>query len=724
MKAIWADYGIKMNTTVAFTLDLKDKKNAKITLAGASLYRLYADGKFIFFGPQRAAKGYAREISFDINARHITVEVESIYIETFWVIKQEPFFACEVTTDSGEKYTSDDFTCYLLNDRVTKVQKYSYQRGFAESYRIEKDRQDLYNGISIYPRLKTKAVILPSILPSYVDVPTYDEIKPACQIENGTAVVSDEIPVWRDRAHTMAGNELGGYKIEEWEDSVSDIPSRFVYHKNTTDGDYKYRLYDYGRAITGFTQLKIKASKRGTVYVLGCEILTTDEYSESYVKFYHDATSNVFKWEIKEPGEYLVSTFEPYAYRYACVVYTEGIKASPSVVLLENPNVNRFKFKCQDKLAEKIMESARATLAQNAVDLLTDCPSRERAGWLSDSYFSSVAEKLFTGENQAENAFLDNYQRAEAEGLPKGVIPMCYPANVLEGTFIPNWTLWYIMEIAKYARQYGKNETVQGALKNVRGILDYFATCENELGLLEDLKSWVFVEWSIANHSSRTAGVNVPSNITYAKCLLEASWLLDDENLKNKAIRIQKTIKEIAFDGEFFVDNLIRNERGELVKTDHYTEVCQYYAFWFECITKEEYPELYKELMCNLGTNRKPSYLPKMGEPNVMYGIYMRIDLLMREGKREEVYKECIALFKKMAETTGTLWEHNSTGASCIHGFAAYAARWLVYALTGYDTITGKQEGNTGIGIGCEISIPLTPDRYLNLIVKNNKLTK
>ena len=94
------------------------------------------------------------------------------------------------------------------------------------------------------------------------------------------------------------------------------------------------------------------------------------------------------------------------------------------------------------------------------------------------------------------------------------------------------------------------------------------------------------------------------------------------------------------------------------------------------------------------------------------------------KGKREEVYKECIALFKKMAETTGTLWEHNSTGASCIHGFAAYAARWLVYALTGYDIVTGKQDGENGIGIDCEISIPLTPDRYLNLTVKNNKLTK
>lgn len=724
MKAIWANYENKMNTTLAFCLDLKETQNAKIRLAAGSLCKVYLDGAFAFFGPQRAAKGYAREITLSSNARHITIEVESIYTETFWVIKSEPFFACEVTTESGEKYTSTDFKCYLLNDRVTKVQKYSYQRGFVESYKMKNDRTMLYLGKGDYPLLEVHEVELPRLLNSLVDIPSYDEDKSHTEIENGSISVDISRPVWRDRAHTMAGRELGGYRIEEWEDFVSDEATQFIYHKGATSGKYLYNTYDFGRILTGFTTLTIKAKNKGIVYVLGGEILTSDEYNKDYVKFERDATSNIFKWEIKEAGEYRVSTFEPYAFRYATVAYTSGIECELSMVRLENPNVNKFKFSCQDKRAEKIMEAARATLAQNAVDLLTDCPSRERAGWLSDSYFSSVAEKLFTGENQAEEAFLDNYRRAHTDRLPKGIIPMCYPADCLEGTFIPNWTLWYIMEIAKYARLYGKNETVLGALDNVRGILGYFKSCENELELLEDLKSWVFVEWSIANHWKRTMGVNVASNITYAKCLIEASWLLDDDNLKNKAIRIQNKIKEIAFDGKLFVDNLIRNDKGELVKTDHYTEVCQYYAFWFECITKQEYPELYKELMDNLGTNRKPGYLPHVGEPNVMYGIYMRIDLLMREGKREEVYKECLALFGKMAELTGTLWEHNSTGASCVHGFAAYASRWLIYALTGYDTITGKQDGDTGIGIDCEMKIPLDKESYLSLAVKNNKLIK
>ena len=51
-------------------------------------------------------------------------------------------------------------------------------------------------------------------------------------------------------------------------------------------------------------------------------------------------------------------------------------------------------FDSQDKELKEIVQAARATLAQNSVDLLTDCPSRERAGWLANVYFSMEAERI------------------------------------------------------------------------------------------------------------------------------------------------------------------------------------------------------------------------------------------------------------------------------------------------------------------------------------------
>lgn len=725
MKAVWGKgLSEEMNVTLAFALDLKEKKKGVLKLAGASCYKLYVDGRMAGFGPQRAAHGYARVSEYPFSGRHIVVEAESCYVPTFCWVKQKPFFACEGRTEDGNVFSSADFSCYRLNDRVQKVQRYSFQRGFAEVYRMEKDRSDLYFGEPSFAPVETEEAVLPSLLGSFVENAKLRLHFPVKIIERGRVEIDEALPVWRDRAHTMAGKELEGFTIGEWEESATDEASKFVYIPEGKGGGLSYTTYDFGRAITGFTELEIRAEKAGSVYVLFDELLWKERgRGENFVGFDRNTTSNVHKWTLEKGGVFRVSAFEPYTVRYACVVCTEGTEAKISVRDYENPHADRFRFQSSDERIDKIMEAARETFAQNAADLLTDCPSRERAGWLSDSWFSSVAERLFTGENAAEKAFLENYILAEKSGLPEGMVPMCYPADDYDGAFIPNWAMWYIFEIAKYAKLYGRDEITEKSRKNVFGILDYFKTQENELGLLEDLESWVFVEWSAANNRSHTRGVNVPTNIEYAACLEAAGRLYGEESFVGKAAEIRSKLKELAFDGKFFVDNLVRDEEGRLKQTGLLTEVCQYYAFWFDCITPEEYPDLFEELIERLGTNRAEGYLPEIEKPNAMYGTYMRIDLLMRMGKRERVLEECFRCFGKMAERTGTLWENNDISASCDHGFASYAARWLVYALTGYDVLEGSTAAKEGIGVDCDVTIPSEGGRSkLRIRVEGNRV--
>lgn len=93
-----------------------------------------------------------------------------------------------------------------------------------------------------------------------------------------------------------------------------------------------------------------------------------------------------------------------------------------------------LKLRCKDKKVCAVLRAAQNTLAQNAVDILTDCPSRERAGWLCDGYFSGKAERILSGKNDAEKAFLENYALApQSPYLPEGMIPMCYPGNIKTG---------------------------------------------------------------------------------------------------------------------------------------------------------------------------------------------------------------------------------------------------------------------------------------------------
>ncbi len=698
MKGIWAKNLIeRINTTLAFSYDFGKETEFDLKCVVASCYKIYVDGEFLAFGPQRSAHGYARIMEYKAKGKVVTFLVYSPYINSFCWIKQKPYFACEMV--AGNKViTAQDFTCRFLNDRVQKVPKYSYQRCFLEIYKVEEDRRSVIMGQSDIPTIETCEVDIPKLLPAYVNEPKYNLHYPVKTVSRGEVEIDESIPVWREyMIHDLVGKKVAndsedklfgigvaeGYTADEWEEASLDEVIKFVYNpsEDYKNSDLYYKILDFGRGITSFSELKVTAENDGVLYLIFDELLSEDKRGVQFVNFKRQGWTNVIKWNIKKGGEFNLASFEPYTVRYACIVASKGISADIRLRDYENPDCYDFTLDCADERVQKIISAAKATFAQNAVDVLTDCPSRERAGWLCDSYFSSESEFLLTGRNDVERTFLENYALSEYTVFPKGMVQMCYPADPYD-TYIPNWGMFYLLELEKFARRYGKDDKlVKDSLCKVQGLVDYFEKFENELCLLEDLEGWVFVEWSDAGQKERLCGVNTVSNITYARALVSAGYLLDNDKYIKKAQVMRKNIKEYAFNGEFFVDNLVRDESGKLIRTEYLSEVCQYAAFWFECATKEEYSATYAELMNNLGVQRKDGYRPEIAKANVFYGLYMRMDLIVREGKKNVVLDECIKLFLPMAERTGTLWELNDPGASCNHGFASYVLVWLKFAL-------------------------------------------
>lgn len=728
--AVWAE-GQKnqMNRAFAFVLDLGKKQMGEICLSAASCYKVIADGKLMGFGPNRTAHGYARAAVYPFNAQYITVEVQSHFVPNFCWVKREPFFACVLKTESGKEYFAEDFNCFALSDRVQKVRRYSFQRGFCETYINEKDRTALYfcKPQNAFPRVKTEKAELPHLLPSETLNPALSEIFAEKVIDSGYCKTSPEIAVYVDRTETLIGTVIEGFKRGEWQDCSTDEISRITYLSGAKSGDYAYETLDFSRIVTGIVEVEIIAGNAGEVFFAFDEILSGEKLKT--IKPFRGGTANVFKWTVKKAGVYNLSAFEPYAFRYANVITSAGVKANVKVRAYENPEAGKMLFECDDKKIEQIMEAARHTFAHNAVDLLTDCPSRERAGWLSDSFFSSVAERVFTGDNKVERAFLQNYILADKSGHPKGMIPRCYPADYYEEDgFIPNWSLWYILEIYKYFTQYGYDETVEKSRANVEGILNYFVDFENEFGVLEDLKGWIFVEWSAANNSDHVNGINVPSNACYYASLLAAAKVYGIKGLKEKAEKVKDYLLKNAYVDGFFVDNLIRNEKGDIIPTENYTETCQYYMFFFKCADKHTHKELFDKMLNEYGKSDSSAsggnpVKKQLTPSNMIYGVYMRLELLMREQKRVELLNECVRYFYDMTQKTGTLWENNTASASCDHGFASYVSRFIIYALFGFDVLYPEKGGvKNGIKLNSEAVLPFK-QKTVNLSVLNNIVT-
>ena len=72
---------------------------------------------------------------------------------------------------------------------------------------------------------------------------------------------------------------------------------------------------------------------------------------------------------------------------------------------------------------------------------------------------------------------------------------------------------------------------------------------------------------------------------------------------------------------------------------------------------------------------------------NAFVGNYMRMDILSRNGLKNQLMGEIQEYFYYMAQRTGTLWENVGSEASCNHGFASYIGHVLYRDVLGISRI-------------------------------------
>jgi alpha-L-rhamnosidase len=422
-------------------------------------------------------------------------------------------------------------------------------------------------------------------------------------------------------------------------------------------------------------------------------VFTFDEIlSGQDVDFKRLGCVNAVVYEL-QPGRYQLESFEPYTLRYLKLMVLDGACRIKNIYLREyaNSQTSQAQFSCDDTRLNKIFEAACQTFRQNAVDIFMDCPSRERAGWLCDSFFTARVAKDLCGHSTIEKNFLENFLLpAKFEFLPAGMLPMCYPADHNDGVFIPNWAMWFVIELQEYLARTEDRELVDALQPKVLALLDYFKRFQNEDGLLENLQSWVFVEWSKANEFVQN--VNYPSNMLYAAVLEAAGQMYDQKNLLEQAETIRETIREKSYDGDFFTDNATRKD-GQLQKTTNRTEVCQYYAFFFRIATPKSHPELWQKLTQEFGPKRDASKTwPEVHPANAFIGNYLRLELMSRNGLCRQLKNEIVDYFLYMADITGTLWENVGSYASCNHGFASHVAHDLYRDILGVYEINQQKK--------------------------------
>lgn len=661
-------------------MDFHGEKEVALKLATSGIYHVYVNGIFVSYGPARAGKGYFRvddlplEKYLQDGRNTIVIEVCGYYATSFYIQKQPSFLTAEVCVEEVPVlWTGNHFSARVNPDYIQKTQRYSYQRPMVEAYRIV--GQDSYLVDESEGELDLSQVTGGSYVERKAPYPQYEKIL-AEEIAKGTVESTEPSEYYRDRSIVCVGTELSGFPEEELEVLVTDECQRmkFVPNDGKCCGNVEpdtYAIYAFPYNGSGMVTLDVECFDDVTIYLLFDEILV-----DGKVDFLRNNCANVVKYDLPK-GKHLLQFFEVYTMKYIQVAAIGGSCKIKQLGMIEykHPPVRYDTSNLEPEL-QRIADAAIETYRQNSVDLFTDCPSRERAGWLCDSFFTARTEYCLTGKNVIEKSFLENFLREENyEGLPKGMLPMCYPSDHLTGEYIPNWALWLVIELEDFLKRNGDCVFVEQFQTKVERLLEWFMSFENEDGLLENLSGWIFVEWSKANELVQD--VNYPTNMLYHAALLAAGRLYGRKDYIEKAERIKTMILQQSFDGTFFMDNAVRKD-GVLTVTGEHTEVCQYYAFFFDIATKKTHSQLYQTLLQNFGPDRDiDKVYPEIYPANAFVGNYLRLEILMRNGEQECVRENIIGYFDYMAQRTGTLWEYVGTNASCNHGFASYVICWI-----------------------------------------------
>lgn len=673
---IWAkNITEEMNVHLKLATNIKADGADCLRIATHGFYQLKINGEFVSYGPARAGRGFFRIDEIIIKDKlyeennYIEILLYSYGVESFTIIKQAPFVTCEIIkSDEIIAATGNKgFVLERLKNYSQSISKQSFQRGFVESYIIDDS--------IVSEKVKEKICEDKKYIEREVDYSDYEEMKLEKFISCGKFKIEIPNEYLKMQAEMKSPEECEQFLVPR-EDITKEL-QRIKYETlNEYNGDTivlkkgDFAIGKFERECTGVIAFKCKCETDSVLYVTFDETLINN-----YVNPQRLNCNMVVKYRMKK-GEYNFLTFEPVSLKYICFNNLEGNVTIENVHVIEIKHcavLHKKDFK--DPKVQKIYDASLETFRQNAIDIFMDCPSRERAGWLCDSFFMARAEHFFTGNSKIEKNFLENFLMEDNyENIPQGMIPMCYPANHSDGVYIPNWPMWLVLEIYEYYNRTSDIQMIKSYQEKLYRLYTFFEKYENEDGLLENLEQWVFVDWSESN--VHTQDISFPSNMMYAYMLDTMSVLYHDAVLKNKAETIRNKIRELSYNGHFFCDNLLKHKDG-YKPSNVCTESCQYYAFFTKTAIPDNYPELWNKLIYEFGPERVKNGLHlNIAPSNAFVGNFIRLELLSEYHMWEKLLDEIKLYFGYMAERTGTLWENIDDKVSMNHGFSSQVAVW------------------------------------------------
>lgn len=271
------------NRTVCFTADIPaTDKTITVSASASCAFVLMVNGEYIAHGPARTCHGYFRVDEYDIS-RYLTKEINRVALRvvsynrhSYSYLKQPGFLCAEITAGeeilaaTGSDQSPVSFKAYPVTERVGKVQEYSFQRTYVETYKLAEGAFDY----EINPNTAaTPVAVEPAVAGQFIcrDIPYNDEDDhyPLSVIHRGRLELKD-----RDGGPREDLEYDSGFMVSRWayrdQTDVNESPVEITLDANT------YADIAFDRNTTGIFEFDLETEADGDLFLLFAEVLRDD----------------------------------------------------------------------------------------------------------------------------------------------------------------------------------------------------------------------------------------------------------------------------------------------------------------------------------------------------------------------------------------------------------------------------------------------------------------
>lgn len=321
-------------------------------------------------------------------------------------------------------------------------------------------------------------------------------------------------------------------------------------------------VYDLGQNFSGVVTLSVKADKGKTIRLIPAELLNNDStanQSASGAPFY-------FNYTAKGSGE--IETWQPqftyYGFRYVQVegAVPEGKENPDNLPVITNlaglhtcnaaPEAGTFD--CSNPMFNKIHNLVDWAMRSNMASVLTDCPHREKLGWLEQVYLMQYSLQYRYDLSRLYTKMMSDMRAAQTE---KNVIPSIAPEYVRfspDFSDSPEWGSAFIISAWYAYLWYGDERYIADYYPYMQKYLDYLTSRAEDHIVSHGLGDWYDLGPEKPGYSQLTTkGVTATSTYYYDVTILQKMAELlgkseDVERYKNLAADIKKAYNDKFFD--------------------------------------------------------------------------------------------------------------------------------------------------------------------------------